>query len=75
MISHGFPILFATLSMFFAGLNDVVFKRYSTKDRSRGMYVLGIGIIWTVLHADTLPQKYFSRRKTSRRIRHSSWIL
>ncbi len=53
MISHGFPILFATLSMFFAGLNDVVFKRYSTKDRSRGMYVLGIGIIWTVLQAGT----------------------
>ena len=47
------PILFATLSMFFAGLNDVVFKRYSTKDRSRGMYVLGIGIIWTVLQAAT----------------------
>ena len=47
------PILFATLSMFFAGLNDVVFKRYSSKDRSRGMYVLGIGVIWTVLQAGT----------------------
>jgi drug/metabolite transporter (DMT)-like permease len=47
------PIFFATLSMFFAGLNDVVFKRYSSKERSRGMYVLGIGIIWTVLQAGT----------------------
>ncbi len=39
--------------MVFAGLNDVVFKRYSAKDRSRGMYVLGIGVIWTLLQATT----------------------
>ena len=47
------PILFATLSMFFAGLNDVVFKRYSAKERSRGMYVLGIGLVWTILQSAT----------------------
>jgi len=47
------PILFATLSMLFAGLNDVVFKRYSEKERSRGMYVLGIGLVWTILQSAT----------------------
>ena len=33
----------------FTGLNDVVFKRYSTRDRSRGVYVSGIGLVWLVL--------------------------
>ena len=42
-------VYFALLSMLFAGLNDVVFKKYSAKERSRGMYVLGIGLTWTVL--------------------------
>jgi len=40
---------FALLSLVFAGLNDVVFKRYSQKDRSRGMYIFGVGIVWTAL--------------------------
>jgi len=42
-------IIFALLSLIFAGINDVVFKKYSNKDRSRGMFVFGIGIIWTFL--------------------------
>jgi drug/metabolite transporter (DMT)-like permease len=42
-------VYFALLSMIFAGVNDVVFKKYSAKERSKGMYVLGIGIIWTIL--------------------------
>ena len=42
-------IIFALLSLLFAGVNDVIFKKYSSKDRSRGMYVFGIGIIWTFL--------------------------
>ncbi len=42
-------IILALFSMFFAGLNDVVFKRYSTEDRSRGIYIFGIGITWTLL--------------------------
>lgn len=41
---------FALLSFLFAGLNDVVFKRYVVADRSRGMLVLGIGVVWTALH-------------------------
>jgi hypothetical protein len=44
-------ILFALLSLVFAGVNDVVFKKYSSKKRSRGMYIFGIGIIWTFLQA------------------------
>jgi drug/metabolite transporter (DMT)-like permease len=42
-------ILFALLSLIAAGINDVVFKKYSLKDRSRGVYIFGIGIIWTAL--------------------------
>lgn len=40
---------YALLSLVFAGLNDVVFKRYSQKDRSRGMYIFGVGVVWTAL--------------------------
>jgi drug/metabolite transporter (DMT)-like permease len=46
-------VVFALSSLVFAGMNDVVFKRYSAKDRSRGMYVLGIGIVWSFLQAIT----------------------
>jgi len=42
-------ILFAILSLVFGGLNEVVFKRYSAVERSRGMMVFGIGIVWTAL--------------------------
>jgi len=46
-------IAFALLSLFFAGLNDVVFKRYSAKDRSRGMVIFGIGLVWVILQGLT----------------------
>ena len=42
-------VYFALLSMIFAGINDVVFKKYSAKERSRGMYVFGIGVTWATL--------------------------
>lgn len=42
-------VSFALLSMIFAGIYDVVCKKYSAKERSRGMYVLGIGLTWAVL--------------------------
>ncbi|MDO9559368.1 MAG: EamA family transporter [Syntrophales bacterium] len=53
-------IAFALLSLLFAGINDVVFKRYASKDRSRGMYVFGIGLTWTlfqavIFHARAIP--------------------
>lgn len=44
-------VTFALLSLLFAGVNDVVFKRYARKARSRGMYVFGMGVVWTVLQA------------------------
>jgi drug/metabolite transporter (DMT)-like permease len=47
-------ILFALLSLVFAGVLDVVYKRYSRKDRSRGTYVFGIGVVWAVLQCATI---------------------
>jgi len=44
-------VSFALLSLLFAGLNDVVFKRYAGKDRSRGVYIFGIGLTWSLLQA------------------------
>ncbi len=44
-------IMFALLSLFFAGMLDVVYKRYSRKSRSRGTYVFGIGVVWCVLQS------------------------
>ena len=48
-----FTISFALLSLLFAGINDVVFKCYSRKVRSKGMYIFGIGIVWTALQVIT----------------------
>ena len=44
-------VVFAILSLVSAGINDVVFKRYSRKVRSRGMYIFGVGIVWTMLQS------------------------
>jgi drug/metabolite transporter (DMT)-like permease len=44
-------VIFALLSLACAGANDVVFKRYAAKDRSRGAYIFGIGVVWAVLQA------------------------
>ena len=42
-------ILFALLSLAFGGLNEIVFKRYSAQQRSRGMMISGVGLVWTLL--------------------------
>ena len=42
-------VKFALLSMLFSGINDVIFKKYASKNRSRGMYVLGVGFTWAIL--------------------------
>ncbi len=42
-------ILFALASLVLGGLNEVVFKRYSAKIRSRGMMIAGVGLVWTLL--------------------------
>jgi drug/metabolite transporter (DMT)-like permease len=44
-------ILFAILSLMLGGLNEVVFKRYSAGERSRGMMISGIGVVWLLLLA------------------------
>ena len=47
------PVSYALLSLMFAAVNDVVYKRYATKDRSRGAYVFGIGLVWLLLQVPT----------------------
>lgn len=42
-------VAYALASLACAGLSDVVFKRFSSADRSRGLYVAGIGVTWTLL--------------------------
>jgi drug/metabolite transporter (DMT)-like permease len=42
-------IYFALLSLIFGGLNEVVFKRYSARERSRGMMICGVGFVWSLL--------------------------
>ena len=38
---------FALFCLLLTGCNDVLFKRYSTRGHSRGMLILGVGLIWT----------------------------
>jgi drug/metabolite transporter (DMT)-like permease len=40
---------FACLSLVFAALLEFSFKQYSSVQRSRGMFVAGIGVVWAVL--------------------------
>jgi drug/metabolite transporter (DMT)-like permease len=50
----GAAVAFALASFLFAGVNDVIFKRYAIDGgRSRGMLVLGIGVVWTALQLAT----------------------
>jgi len=43
-------IIFAVSSMFSAGLNDLLFKRYVLKDRSKGIYIALIGLVWSCFY-------------------------
>ena len=42
-------VIFALLSLLFAGLLDVMYKRYSRMARSRGMFLMGMGITFCTL--------------------------
>lgn len=42
------------LSLACAGVTDVVFKRFSQVSRSRGLYVLGMGVTWTIIQSTIL---------------------
>jgi len=44
----GLSVLFALGSMFCAGLNDLIFKQYVARDRSKGAYIALIGAIWAL---------------------------
>jgi drug/metabolite transporter (DMT)-like permease len=44
-------ILYALLSLVFAGFNDLVFKRYGDKPRSIGCFMMGIGVVWVGVFA------------------------
>ena len=44
-----YAIFFALVSFAAAGCLDVTFRRFSLKERSRGMYVFGCGFVWLVL--------------------------
>ena len=44
-----YSIFFALVSLAAAGCLDVTFRRFSLKERSRGMYVFGCGFVWLVL--------------------------
>ena len=46
-------VTYALLSLVFASVHDVVFKRYAAKDRSRGTYIFGIGLVWLLLQVPT----------------------
>ena len=45
---------YALLSLLFAGCLDVVYKRYALKQRSRGMFLAGTGVVWGLLQFITL---------------------
>ncbi|MDD5663174.1 MAG: GRP family sugar transporter [Victivallaceae bacterium] len=42
-------LIFALSCCFCTAINDLVFRLYARKSRSRGAYVLIIGVVWTVL--------------------------
>ena len=42
-------VIFTLLSLLFAGINDVIFKKYSVETLSRGMYFCGAGLVWTAI--------------------------
>ena len=41
-------VFYALLSMVFAGVNDTVFKKYSSIGKPIGLYMAVIGIVWTL---------------------------
>ncbi|MBW1690385.1 MAG: EamA family transporter [Deltaproteobacteria bacterium] len=43
-------VLFAIASMFSAGLNDLLFKQYVSKDRRKGVYIALIGLVWSCFY-------------------------
>ena len=42
-----FAVGFALFSLLLTGFNDVLFNRYTTGGRSIGIFVFGVGFLWT----------------------------
>ena len=60
MIHFSGAIGFALLSLLFSGVIDVVFKRYSRKERSRGMFLFGMGLVWALLQYAAVEARHQS---------------
>jgi len=43
-----YAVGFALFSLLLTGFNDVLFKRYTTGGRSIGIFVFGVGLLWTL---------------------------
>ena len=43
-----YAVAFALFSLLLTGFNDVLFKRYLTGGRSIGIFVFGVGLLWTL---------------------------
>lgn len=44
-------IIYALVSLSFAGVNDLVFKMYGNKTRSVGLFLIGVGAVWASFFA------------------------
>ena len=53
-MSYGVWVCFA-VSLLLTGFNDVLFKRYSTGGRSVGIFVFGVGLLWTFAQWSPCP--------------------
>ena len=43
-----YAVGFALFSLLLTCFNDVLFKRYTTGGRSIGIFVFGVGLLWTL---------------------------
>ena len=43
-----YAVVFAILSLLLSGVSDIVFKIYTAEKRSRGMFLFGVGFVWTL---------------------------
>jgi len=43
-----YAVGFALFSLLLTGFNDVLFKRDTTGGRSIGIFVFGVGLLWTL---------------------------
>jgi drug/metabolite transporter (DMT)-like permease len=54
----GLGIAYAVISLGFAGINDVVFKKYGMKTRPVGLLLAFIGVVWTLFFVTLAALKH-----------------